>query len=109
MPWSNAFATGFLQPGTSDDRVTYIGASDDRPNHNPMGAMIMEGTIDALHGGIPPTLASQGTIPLPLVVGAIIAAGGSAAQTTGQPWSTDAMGNLVVVLDRCPGSPPPPP
>ncbi len=95
MPWSNAFATGFLQPGTSDDRMTYIGASDDRADHNPAGVMIMEGAIDALHGGIPPTLASQGAIPLPIVVGAIIGAGGNAAPTTGQPWSTDTMGNLI--------------
>ena len=96
MPWSNAFATGFLQPLTSDDRVTYIGASDDRASNNPAGVLIMEGEIDALHGGIPPSLATQGTIPLPIVVGAIISAGGTATATTAQPWSSDAMGNLVV-------------
>jgi hypothetical protein len=95
MPWSNAFATGFLQPGSTDDRVTYIGASDDRVGHNPAGTLIMEGEIDALHGGIPPSLAGQGSIPLPIVVGAIISAGGTATPTSGQPWSTDASGNLI--------------
>jgi len=58
LPYSNAFASGFLQSGTTDDRRLYIASPDDRTPNLPTPLPILQGAIDAVEGG------RQSAVPL---------------------------------------------